>query len=77
MTDFMSMHSLLSVFEQDRLDYCIDAVRKENARNYSHKQRSVELSQLKESVTGAHLVKKMSHATMTQRTCFIRTKNSL
>jgi hypothetical protein len=52
-------------------------VRKENARNYSHKQRSVELSQLKESVTGAHLVKKMSHATMTQRTCFIRTKNSL
>ena len=39
LTDFMSVHSILSAFEVDRLDYCIDAVRKENARNFSHKQR--------------------------------------
>ena len=71
------MHSVLSAFEQDRLDYCIDAVRKENAGNYNHKQRSVELSQLKESVNGSHLVKNISLQQMTGRTIFLRTKSEI
>jgi hypothetical protein len=72
-TDFLSMHALLSAFEQDCLALCVDAVRKENARNYSHHTRSIGLSQLKESLQGQHLLKQVSFPEMGQRTLFLRT----
>jgi len=43
-TDYLSVHTMLTLFEQDQLEFCIDAVRKENARNYTLDRRSIELS---------------------------------
>jgi len=43
-TDFIGVHFIISVFEQDRHEFCIDAVRKENSENLDQNQRSVKLS---------------------------------
>jgi hypothetical protein len=67
----------MTAFEREQLDSCIDAVRKENASNFSHKHRSIELTQLKESVSGEHLVRKISEKQLKARTLFLRTKVNL
>ena len=71
------MHQIMTAFEREQLDSCIDAVRKENASNFSHKHRSIELTQLKESVSGEHLVRKISEKQLKARTLFLRTKANL
>jgi len=51
-TDFLPISKMLTVFEQDSLNLCLDAVRKENARNYTLDRRLVSINHLNESVIG-------------------------
>jgi len=51
-TDFLPISKMLTVYEPDSLNLCLDAVRKENARNYTLDNRLVAINHLKESVMG-------------------------
>lgn len=58
------------------MNLCLDAVRKENARNYTLDQRLVAINHLKESVVGDHLSSKISVKQLGSRTLFIRTNET-
>lgn len=75
-TDFMPISKMLTVFEADCLNLCLDAVRKENARNYTLDKRLVGVNNLKESVVGDHLSSKISVKQQGARTMFIRTNEN-
>jgi len=76
-TDFLPINKMLTVFEKDSLNLCLDAVRKENARNYTLEKRLVAINHLKESVMGDHLSSKISVKQLGSRTLFIRTNESV
>jgi hypothetical protein len=59
-TDFLPLNKIFTIFERDMLNLCLDAVRKENARNYNLDRRLVETSSLRESINAQHLCKKVS-----------------
>ena len=58
------------------MNLCLDAVRKENARNYTLDKRLVAINHLKESVVGDHLSSKISVKHLGSRTLFIRTNET-
>ncbi len=59
------------------MNLCLDAVRKENARNYTLDKRLVAINHLKESVVGDNLSSKISVKQLGSRTLLIRTNEAV
>ena len=74
LTDFINITDAFGMFEIDRLQFCDDAVRQENSKNYAFELRELEQHNLEESLRAKHLTKEIKTTKTGNKTLFVRSK---